>query len=331
MPLFPHLPSPAKLLETYDQGFEGWIWNLEVERAWEDFWSGTRSLYAATSDPDKLKDLHKKYARVLLWQYRLKFDPRAWHEEAQTTGDCTSHGSRNARDTARCVEIARGDAEVFHARTATEPTYGARGHGGQGMDPARAVRFETEYGFLFREAYRETNLNVTLDLTKYNSNIGANWGRSGVPEGVKELCKRHNVGDSIRITTGLQGLDSLAAGGGIHSGQNWGTSAKQSKDGINTKSAGWSHDMATVGYDLSKEFFKREVVFVANSWEDWNDPNPVWMANQDVYGPWVPGMIVMDFEEWERYFVRSGSCHAYFEIKGIPVKELPWVDLSEVL
>lgn len=320
MPQLPYKPTIKQLVEAYDEGFEGWLWNKDIEREWDEYWQDKPELYGINAD---IKDLHKKYPRVLLWQYRLKFDPRAWHEEAQTTGDCVSHGSRNARDITRSVEIARGDAEAYHRRGATEPTYGARGHGGQGMDPTRATKFEMEYGFLFREVYKDANKGLNLDLSKYNSTIGTNWGRTGVPEAVKDACKSYQVGDCTRAKTKEEAFDLFAGGFAAHSGQSWGTGSKTGKDGINRKSASWSHDMASGGYDLSCEFFKIPVVFVFNSWEDWNEPNPIWMANQDVYGPWVPGAIVMDAEEWERYFVAQGSIQFYSEIKGFPVKELP--------
>jgi hypothetical protein len=324
MPQLPHRPTTEQLVKAYSEGFEGWIWNLQVEREWEDWWSGRPHLYSQNAF---LKDLHKKYKRVMLWQYRDKYDPGAYSQEAQTTGDCVSHGSRNARDTTRATEVARGEPEVYYKRGATEPTYGARNHGGQGMDPTAATRFEMEFGFLFREQYRETTLNVSLDLSKYNSNIGAGWGRSGVPSGVKELCKRHNVGDNTRPKTGLEVLDCLAAGSAGHSGQSWGTGNKTGADGLNrSNGSGWNHDMATVGYDISLELWKEPVVFVPNSWGAFNAPNPVWKANEDVLGPWIPGMIVIPLDEYERYFVRGGSIHFYSQIKGFPVKELPWID-----
>lgn len=323
MPKFPHNPTPEQLLEIHNQGFQDWIWNLEVEREWEAFWSGRSELYTASPD---IKDLHKKHPRSLLWRYREKYDPGAWSQEAQTTGDCVSHGSRNARDVTRAVEVALGQPEEYYKRGATEPTYGARGHGGQGMDPTRATKFEMEYGFMFRQVYKDVTKGLNVDLSKYNSNIGSNWGRSGVPDAVKEECKRHNIGDSTRPTSGEQVMDLLANGNAGHSGQSWGTSADAGSDGINTKSAGWNHDMATTGYDWSCEFFKRPVIFVNNSWGGWNRPNPVWMANQDVYGPWIPGMIVIDIEEYVIYFVRSGSIHFYSDIKGFPIRELPFID-----
>lgn len=326
MPNLPHNPTPEELHKAYEDGFEGWLWNKEIEAKWEKFWEERPTLY--TMNPE-LKDIHKEVGKAYLWQYRHKVDPRAFDEERQTTGDCTSHGSRNARDFTRAVESFRGNSKLYGKRSATEPTYGARGWTGEGMDPTDAARFETEVGFLFRELYNDPSTGLNLDLRKYNANIGINWGRSGVPENVKALCRKHKVGSSVRPTDSGEVADCLARGSAGHSGQSWGTSSKQPKDGINRKSASWGHDMATGGFDFTKEIWKEEVFFVFNSWEDWNEPNPVWLAHQDVLGPWITGCIVIAREEYERYFVKSGSIHFYSAVDGFPLTSLP--DFSEGL
>jgi len=316
MPQLPNRPTPRELEAAYKEGFEGWLWNKAIEEEWDR--------HVLTSDSRKadpeLKDLHKKHPRVLLHRYREAYDPGAFGEEKQDTGDCVSHGSRNARDTSRSTEIARGESETYYLRGATEPTYGARGHGGQGMNPTKAAKFESQVGFLFRDLYKVEH----LDLRKYNANTGINWGKQGgVPDRIKDICNSHKVGDWTRPDSLEDALDLMAAGFAGHSGQQWGTKGKQPKDGINRKSGSWNHDMATTGYDLSEEFFKEQVVFVPNSWGSWNDPNPIWVANQDVYGPWIKGMIVVPIHEYERYFIKSGSIHFYSDIEGWEVKELP--------
>jgi hypothetical protein len=315
MPQLPNRPTPEQLEAAYNEGFEGWIWDKDEERRWDELMGDSD-----TPTTEGLKDLHKKHKRVLLYQYREKFDPGAFGQENQQTGDCVSHGSRNARDTSRSVEIARGESETYYLRTATEPTYGARGHGSAGMNPTKAAQFETKYGFMFRDIYHD----IHVDLSKYNANTGINWGKQGgVPDRVKKVCGDHKVGDWAR-PKGIGGaLDLLAAGFAGHSGQQWGTKGSQPKDGVNRKNGNWNHDMATTGYDISEEFFKEPVVFVNNSWGSWNKPNPIWMANQDVYGPWVEGIMAIPIGEYERYFVKSGSIHFYSNIEGWQVKELP--------
>jgi hypothetical protein len=322
---FPHNPTPAQLREVYKDGFQGWIWNDKVAEEWKEFCSSYSSIYATNP---ALKDLHKERQRCLLYLAREKFDPGAFTQEAQTTGDCTSHGDRTARDISRAVEILNGDAEVYYKRTATEPTYGMRGHRGQGMDPTRAAKFVTEYGFLFREQYSDSVLGISLDLSKYNANIGINWGRTGTPGPVKELCKRYNVGEWTTPKSVTEALDLMAAGKAGHSGQGWGTSGRQPSDGINRFGEGWNHDMACGGYDLTREYFKEEVVFIHNSWGPWNDVNPVWEAHEDVYGKWIPGTMVVPLAEYEEHFVESGSIHFYSDVKGFPILELPYLDIE---
>lgn len=322
MPYLPEDATPEQVVEAYNQGMQGWIWNLQVEREWEQFWSGQQSLY---SQAPQLKDSHKDpdKQRVLLYRYREQYDPGAFSMEAQTTGDCVSHGDRNARDSSRCVEMAIKNAEFsYYRRGATETTYAMRGHSGEGMDPARAAQIVTKYGWLFRENYPD----LGFDLTKYNSSIGSNFGRSGLPQKVLDYMQKHyNVGSSARPDTVEETLDLMANGHSGHSGQSWGTSSSQPADGINRgPGPRWGHDMSHQGYDLTQEFFKSDpVAFVPNQWGAWNKPNKIWLANQDVYGPWIPGMIVISLDEYERYFVKSGSIHFYSAVKGFPQQTLP--------
>jgi hypothetical protein len=259
-----------------------------------------------------------KGKQALLWRSREKFDPGAFGQEAQTTGDCTSHGSRNARDTTRSVEIhIKGEAESYYKRGATEPTYGARGDGGQGMSPSTASRFERDVGFLVRQNYPGV-----VDLSRYDSSIGTRWGSRGVPENVKKLCREHNVGSYTIPQTAEEARDLLGKGYAIHSGQNWGCSINS--DGVAQTSARWSHDMATVGMDDTQEHYPAKygcLFLVANSWGAWTSKPPKW--NDAVYGPWPVGSFWVPEDIYARYFTGSGSIMAYSNVRGFPAQNLP--------
>jgi hypothetical protein len=167
------LDNPKALLHAYqNEGMVGWIDSpLDRVRFLE---SQPKGVY---SEPNTAGS--GKGKRACLWQYLQKLDPGAYTER-QDEPDCTSHSSRNARDTTRATEIVvKGEPEDFYQRGATEPTYGARGHGGGGMSPARAAKWEREVGFLVRKKYEP------VDLTKYKGSIGARWGRGGVPPDVQ--------------------------------------------------------------------------------------------------------------------------------------------------
>lgn len=266
--------------------------------------------------------------RACLWRSREKYDPQAFGEEAQTTGDCVSHGDRNARDTTRAVEIhIKGEPETYFKRGATEPTYGMRGHRGQGMDPYRASRFVTEYGFLVRQDYPGM-----VNLTTYNSRTGASWGGSGTPSAVKELCKEHPVGEYVQPANADEAMALFNNGYACHSGQNIGFKGSPNSNGIHPRSGSWNHDMATVGYDDTKDIWPERVYFVVNSWGNFNTQWSKWKSDSDIQalvGPPIPGMIVVHSSVWERYFM--GGAMFYSDIKGFPAKVLPNYGTGEFL
>ncbi len=257
-----------------------------------------------------------KGKRALLWGYVLKLDPKAFSER-QTVGDCVGHGSRNARDCTRAVSLlVHGAPFSWFRRTATEPTYGARGHGGEGMSPARASRFERDVGFLPRD-----NFPGVVDLTNYDGQIGTRWGRNGgVPPDVQTLCNRNKVGTIALVKSMDDAMDALFNGYGIHSGQNAAWSGKPNGKNIHPRSSpGWAHDMATVGYDDTRTFWPFRVWFIANSWAAWNTPVPNW---PDDYPPQVPGMIVTD-DAGYAVCVEAEDIWAYSGVQGFPPNTLP--------
>lgn len=261
-----------------------------------------------------------KGQRALLWGYVRKLDPGAFSEK-QTEPDCVSHGSRNARECNRAVSILlKGKPEEWVVRTATEPTYGARGHGGGGMSPARAARFERDTGFLPRQKF-----DGVVDLSVYRGEIGARWGRSGVPADVQELCNRNKVGTIALVRSLDDCMDALFNGYGIHSGQNAAWSDRPGRKNIHPRvSPGWAHDMCVCGYDDSKEFWPFRVWFIANSWGRWNQPVPDWPAS---YPEQIPGMIVTD-DEGFAVCVESDDMWAYSDVQGFPARKLP--DLGSI-
>jgi len=303
--------APDRIAAAYEDGLPGWQFHEETMDALMADRKAMRfaeaALHLAGVGQGKM---------ALLWRSREKYDPGAFGQESQTTGDCVSHGSRNAREVTRCVEIhIKREPEEFFLRTATEPTYGARGHGGQGMDPAKATRFERDFGFLFRQRY------PFADLSRYDARIGSGWGRSGVPEAVKQQCRQHNVGQWVAPQTADESKDLLYAGYALHSGQNFGVKSSSDRRGIAVPGSPWSHDMATVGYDDTCEVYPVCVFLIANSWGLWNQRPKIWP--EDRYGPWPEGSFWVAEDVYARYFVGSRSIFAYCDIKGVPQKALP--------
>ncbi len=294
-------------LKAYDEGLTGWIDSPRDRVRWQE--SQRKPIY---SEPNHMGSGEGK--RALLWQYVRKLDPLSF-TEVQTTGDCVAHGSRNARDCTRAVQVLlQQKPESFITRGATEPTYGARGHSGEGMVPASASAFEHEVGFLIRKKYDPVN------LTKYDGSIGARWGAGGVPRDVADLCRENKVGIIRQITTVRDAIDALANGYGIHSGQfaKW-SGTPGSKNIHDRLLGGWAHDMATVGYDDTKEFWPFTVFFIQNSWGPWNQPVKDWPSS---FPEQVPGMIVTKADDWA-VCVNDGDCWAYGNVDGFPPQKLP--------
>ncbi|MBN2024061.1 MAG: hypothetical protein JW809_14860 [Pirellulales bacterium] len=301
--------TPDEIRRAYEDGLPGWRFNPRtMDKLFADGCADTFADVAA-----HLRGVGKG-KRALLWRSREKFDPGAFGKEPQTRGSCTSHGDRSARDTTRSVEIhIKGEPEEYYLRGATEPTYAARGHAGEGMDPAVAARFVTEVGFLFREKY------PFGDLSSLNEDLCDAWRR--MPAELVAECRKHHVGRYVAPATADEAKDLLFAGYAMHSGQNIGFRTESDRRGIAVPSGSWSHDMATVGYDDTREVYPVCVFLVPNSWGKWNEQPKVWPA--DVYGPWPEGSFWVDEEVWAEHFVGGRSIFAYCDVAGVPQKTLP--------
>jgi len=176
--------SPQELYDNYRKGFSGCLWEQHI---FDELMQNSKyPLFGAASKKIKSSGkgkLSTPYKSV------LKFDKSPYNER-QTTGDCVSHGTRNACDVSRAVEIdVHGQKEAWIARGATEAIYGARGHGGEGMSCSRAAEFVSKNGgILLRQNYKGV-----ADFTKYNGNLGAGWGGRGLPDKVIDAANDHQI------------------------------------------------------------------------------------------------------------------------------------------
>jgi hypothetical protein len=307
-------PTPADLEKVYSDGFTGCVIDPMTDA--ELFGDGLIERFDVACP--HLAGLHLQADRQVVplflalieLETKAGLSPVIYSGEPQPTGNCVSRGSQHARATSNAIEIlVNGEAETYE-RPAWESCYRGRGHRGAGMDPAKAARIDCEQGFLWRRQY------PFADLRQQN----ASWGMgTGYPASVAEEMAKHKVGKWIRPETGDQALDLLAAGYACHSGQNVGFSSRPNGSGWHPVSGRWAHDMATVGYDRSRECWDVDVVFVPNSWGPWNTQPACWPSKW----PAVPGMIVARLEDWVDRFVEAGSMFFYCEIQGVPAQSLP--------
>ena len=296
--------TPHQLYKNYRDGFAGCIWEdfiyeqlLETSR-YAYFSDGARRIKG--SGEGKLSTPYKSV---------LHFDKNPYNER-QTTGDCVSHGTRNACDVSRAVEIhVHHEAEDWLGRGATEAIYGARGHGGQGMSCARAATFVSQSGgILVRKNYPGV-----VDLSKYNGSLGAGWGSRGLPDKVIDLADDHQIRTVSQVRTVEEARDALANGYGLAVCSSYGFSDRRDKHGIARKSGSWAHCMAWIACD---DTGSEPLFLVQNSWGKWNDGgHPEW-------GPIPDGSFLIRAEDAAGMLRQNGS-YAFSNFNGFPVQKLP--------
>lgn len=296
--------SPKRLLDLYSNGFSGCIYEPEHM---EEFMAKLK--YAYFSDANSAIKNSGKGKLSTPFKSVLKFDSLAY-EERQTTGDCVSHGTRNATDLTRAVEIhVHHEKESWIARGATEGIYGSRGHGGQGMSCSRAAEFvKTTGGVLVRKNY-----DGIIDLSKYNSNIGSRWGSSGIPNNVIKIAKEHQIQTVSNIRTVEEARDALANGYGVNVCSSYGFSDKRDSNGIANPSGSWSHSMAWIACDDTGD---APLFLVQNSWGKWNSGgHPKWGKIPD-------GSFLIRAEVAESMLSAGGS-FTFSAFDGFPPQKLP--------
>lgn len=252
--------KPKDLLKAYKDGFVGsWCDPEDTDKLLGElphplFGAAAFGLYG--SGKGKLS---------LLFKSVQKFDPTFGPHEAQIVGDCVSHSTRNAVDVTRCHEIIGGQREEFIFRGATEGIYGSRGHGGEGMSCSVAARFVNKTGgILLRKNYGN------IDLSTYNGRLGAGWGSRGTPVELVEEAKKHQVKTISLINTIEQARDAIANGYALSVCSMAGFSSRRDQNGIAKRSGSWSHAMAWIGMDDTREIYNETLFLVQNSWGVWN-------------------------------------------------------------
>jgi hypothetical protein len=239
----------------------------------------------------------------------LRFCPTAFGDDPQTTGDCTSHGTRNAHDISRAVAIdLKGAPEEWIARGATEPIYGARGYAEAGMSPAVASEWCHNFGVLVRQNYD------CINLTVYDASIGTKWGADGgPPDAIKKIAAEHPCRYIAQVRSIEEARDALANGYGLHVGSNQGFGSTRDSHGFAEPSGHWAHDMAWGGCD---DTGPEPVFVVLQSWGDWNS------GGQPEFGPLPTGAFLIHADT-AASMIAAGEAWCVGDVKGFPKKELP--------
>jgi hypothetical protein len=304
--------SPQDLYNNYRKGFSGCLWEQHIFDGLME-----NSKYPLFGDANKKIKSSGKGKLSTPYKSVLKFDKNPYNER-QTTGDCVSHGTRNACDVSRAVEIdVNSEKEAWIAKGATEAIYGARGHGGEGMSCARAAEFVSKNGgIVLRQNYKGI-----ADFSKYNGNLGAGWGGRGLPDPVIDLANDHQIKTVSLIRTIEEARDALANGYGLAVCSNYGFSNKRDKKGIANVSGNWGHCMAWIACD---DTGNEPLFLVQNSWGKWNDGgHPEW-------GPIPDGSFLIRAEVAAGMLAANGS-YAFSNFDGFPLQKLPSYGFEDYL
>ena len=295
--------TPRSILNYYKQGFIGAICDEEDvkkllgELPMPVFGAAAYDLWG--SGEGKLS---------LPFKCLLDFDPSFGPSESQTTGDCVSHSTRNAIDVTRAVEIKNGEHEEFVARGATEAIYQSRGHRQQGMTCSGATRYVYENGgILVRKNYGD------IDLSVYNSSLGANHR---IPNSIyKTEAQKHQVKTVSNVRTVEEARDALANGYALSVCSGHGFSSRRDANGIAKRGSGWSHAMAWIACDDTRERLNETLFLVQNSWGMWNA------------GPKVHGQPEGSFwirEQDARGMLSGGGAWVYSDVDGFPPRDIKY-------
>lgn len=296
--------TPRKILNHYRNGFTGAICDPEDvaklmgELPMPVFGAAAYDLWG--SGEGKLS---------LPFKSLLKFDKSFGPSEKQTTGDCVAHATRNAIDVTRAVEIdIKGEKEEFLARGASEAIYQSRGHRGQGMSCSQAARYVNQKGgLLIRKDYGP------VDLSKYNSSLGANHK---IPNSIYETeAHKHPTKTISNIRTVEEARDALANGYSISVCSGYGFSSRRDSNGIAKRGSGWSHSMAWVGCDDTRERHNETLFLVQNSWGMWNGGPKV--HDQPDGSFWIR-------EKDARGMLSGGGAWVFSNVEGFPSRKIEW-------
>jgi hypothetical protein len=245
-----------------------------------------------------------------------KFFAKAFEDDPQETGDCTTHATRNAADISRAVEIdIRKEPESFVARGATEVIYRYRGSSSPGMNPGKAIQFLTNYGVLLRQKY------PWADLSKYNVKYA--MARGAIPEAALVEAAKHSCRFFLRINSLEQARDAIASGFGVICGSKYGNDGVRDSRGVSKFNGSWNHCMAWGAADCRARQ-KDHFYLVLQSWGLWNrGGHPEW-------GPIPGGSFLMPSGDAE-WCIKNGETWAVGNVLGFPPQKLPDYGSSEYL
>lgn len=250
----------------------------------------------------------------------------AWFVK-QVTGDCVSHSKKNHVQLMRCRdEIELGEPERYVTHADSTMVYAFRGHTGQGASPSRLAQAVMEKGILLMQDYDVEGYGK-LPLADYKEAIklGMRWGKTGPPDEVQSLMKRHTIENVTAVNSRSELEQAFRAGLAVSSGSQLGIASKRDANGVSRPSGSWNHDMCTFGFDERKviiDHYGDSLVGIQNSWGPGWISGPRKILGTDMSIP--EGSCWIKTSDYVRICVERGTCCTMAGFRGWAA--LPLVD-----
>ncbi len=233
--------------------------------------------------------------------------------DQKAVGSCVGFGTASAVEHLLCVQIANGAGEDFHD-LAQEVIYGGSrveiGGGrirGDGSVGAWAAKWVTRYGVVPR------GLFGPRDLRTYSEARCREYGRTGVPDDLEPLARRHPVKAVSNVRSWDECRAAVRNGYPVAVCSDQGFTMARDRDGFARPSGSWAHCMAVVGVQGGR----RPGAFVLNSWGPSAHTGPRGAGDPSPAGFWADAAVV------DR-MLQQGDSWAFGHAVGFPAQKLNW-------
>jgi len=270
-----------------------------------------------------------KGKRAVPWNFSMTINPVS-HTGTQNYGNCVAaslgwEGFNQMMGVVLCVQQS---PIQWKAPFGTALVYGSRGSASAGMTLSRAASITDKDGSQMRTTYCDGKYDFRKEDD--DEDYGDKWGRSGVPEELKEETRKNKVlgvsrfdGDKEEV------LDILYSGATIQTGST--LTARDYGNPISKLDNIGGHAQQVIGYDDTdefKEYYKEKigdslnepVLIFGQSWGKWNNvenwPNHLW-------GKYPEGAFVLRIDDGMR-LIDSEAYIYYPDFEGFDSRPVDW-------
>jgi hypothetical protein len=233
--------------------------------------------------------------------------------DQKSVGSCVGFATASAVEYLMCVQIAVGANEEYRD-LAQEVIYGGSrveiGGGrvrGDGSVGAWAAKWVTDYGVVPRGIFGRH------DLRAYDEARCREYGRTGVPDDLERVAKKHPVKSVAAVRSWDECRAAIRNGYPVLVCSDQGFAMQRDADGFCPPQGTWYHAMAVIGVRGGP----RSGGFLLNSW----GPN----AHRGPRGPGdpPPAGFWADAATLDR-MLRQGDSWSFSQVVGFPPRELNW-------